>query len=269
MKRTTYIMFTLIIGGVVLMASLFTLVKFTGEECDDWWKRGPECISEKVDTVYLPDVNMIDIKYLCDNEDSHERSVYVKNGMHIVMTADSSTECPYVLVPDNITCNKRVVDEEGRMELGLVFPRRYCEFNDSVSFPVTICVPASDRCYDVNCVNSASTHLIVDSLDVDRLGFQLDLNAFLYMNNCLVNDVDIAGNNYVNIYGSMINNVKVTGESYCNIIYSNGTKVGETSLYGDDVEFELDGVEDFKVYPEPYSKIKVSSVYKGTSDGEM
>lgn len=264
MKRTTYIMFTLIIGGVVLIASLFSLVKFTGEPCDESWRNGPLIISGTGDSVQLPEFNMLDIKYSYDAKEGQDMSIYVRNGMHVVLSVDSTATEPYVFLPETFAEYATTYDDQGRLQLELVFPNRFCEFKDSVSSAVRIMIPASMSgvMRRVKCHNDVSTHFIVEALNGEDIDFTFNDNVNLYLNYCLLKDVTVQGNDYINVYGSGINRLEFTGVSESDVICTHGTEINEVCLKGNGVNYNLTGVEDYKVYPDSASMITVTQVYR-------
>lgn len=54
----------------------------------------------------------------------------------------------------------------------------------------------------------------------------------------------------------------VRGRENTDVIYSRGTRVGATQLRGDDVTFDLKGVEVFTAHPDSASLIRVTQVYE-------
>lgn len=263
MKRTTYIMFTLIIGGVVLVASMFTLIRFTAERCDDTWRYGPEIIAGQVDTVQLPVFDVLDINYGYNAGEGEDMSVYVRNGMPVRILADSTASNPYVLVPETFY-DVDMDDSDGVLHMRFIFSKRYCEYNDSVSSPITIAVPVSmaKDLSRVKCGDDVTTHLMIEYLNGKNIDFPLCDNVYLYLNHCRFDSVGVKGNDYINVYGTKIGCMSVTGKDDCKIIYTDGTDVGETYLSGENTEYRLVGVGNYEARPNPGSEITVTKVYK-------
>lgn len=124
------------------MASLFTLIKFTGEECDDSWRHGPMVISEQADTIQLPEFDTLDVSYGYNAGEGQDMSIYVRNGMHVRLSVDSIAKDPYALVPESFD-DVNIKEDRGTLHMEFIFPKRFCEYDDSVSSPITIMLPVS------------------------------------------------------------------------------------------------------------------------------
>lgn len=261
MKRSTYIMFALIIAGVLLGASFFSFIRIAGEECDDTYRRGPEMISAEVSRLDLNQFSRLDINYSCKDEEENNYSIYVIGGVHVVISTDSTTTLPYALVPETMTGNVIMDDHMGELILDIAFSNRFCEFVDSLSSPISICIPAGMQLTEVKCRNSVDTHLITENLDMNDIYFELDNDVRLYLNYGMFGNVTVSGNDYVNVFDTKIKTLSIDGFDETGVIYANGTVVGETILRGSSVDYELNGVADFRAMPDSTGTITVRQTY--------
>lgn len=261
MKRSTYIMFALIIAGVLLGASFFSFIRIAGEECDDTYRHGPEMISAEVSRLDLNQFSRLDINYSCKDEEGNDYSIYVMGGVHVVISTDSTTTLPYALVPETMTGSVSMADGSGELTLDVDFSHRYCEFVDSLSSPISILIPAGMQLDVVRCTNSVDTHLITENLDMNDIDFELDNDVWLYLNYGMFGNVTVSGNDYVNVFDTKIKTLSIDGYDETGVIYANGTVVGETILCGSSVDYELKGVADFRAMPDSTGTITVRQTY--------
>ncbi len=102
----------------------------------------------------------------------------------------------------------------------------------------------------------------MESVYSKNIAFDLNDNAYLYINYSRCDSVSVKGNDYVSIYDTQIKTLAVNGADNSKIIYSHDSKVGKTDLTGRDVEYHLDGVGDYSVRPDSASEITVTKIYR-------
>lgn len=196
MKRTTYIMFTLIIGGIVLIASLFTYVKIAGVECDNTW-RNPIVISESVRAVELPSFNKLDISSEYINNDGEVFSSYVNNGMHVVVATDSVAEAPYATLPVNLAKDIDIEVGDNALNFKIILADRYYRYDDETSAPITIYLPVGADLNTITYFPEMYSHLVVESLTMENLAVNINDQVYLYLNHCHIGDVTATSVNYL------------------------------------------------------------------------
>lgn len=245
------------------MASLFTLIRVTGVECDNNWRNASEVISSEVDTLPLPRFESLVIDYSYDADDGEDYSIYVKYGLHVVLRVDSTATEPYAFIPETFSENIDLSLESGELRLEIGFPERYYVYDDSVSSAITVNIPVSMNLSQVICPNYVTSHLIIESFNnIGNINCRLNSNVYLYFNYCIFDSVTICDNAYVNVYDSEINTLTMTGTGYSDVIYNNGSHVKETRLKGCDVEYNLSGVDGYHAYPDSSSIISVKQVFE-------
>lgn len=138
MRRTTYIMITLIVAGVVLVASFLGFVRCAGEQhCND-----TNIISAETDTINVP--NFESIRYtdsIINNDARDYRNLYILGGdLKVEIVANELIETPYIVYPVAFDADAKV--EDGVLYFSLLFKKQYYVFNDGESASIEFHIPA-------------------------------------------------------------------------------------------------------------------------------
>ena len=259
MKRTTYIMFTLIIAGIVLIASLFSYVKIAGVECDSSWKNAPD-IANEVEKSQLPRFTKLNISYEYIDEEGNSRSGYVSGGIKMEVITDSLTAAPYVSLPVNFAKDINTSSTGDTLNLTIVMAHRYYT-SKKYSAPITICLPPNASLNTMIYHADIPSFVSIKNLKTDQFNANFSDNVNLDLFDCRFDKANIDDVNFVYLYTSKVDSMTIRGTDYSEIEYDPDTQVAATLLKGNDISYELTGVNNFTALPDSGSSIRITQVY--------
>ncbi len=261
MKRSTYIMGTMIMAGVALMASVFVYVRSVGVEYTPI--KGVRLTSETV-RYDLPEFDSVKFDLRYEYNEEAMGAVYCNDQFPITLICNDSAVKPYMCVPKELVESKSFDMDSTALSITINSTSPYLQ-NVPESGGVKIVIPSrmkvnnieiSDHCWasDLKIVYMNGDNMTVKcSSNKDQ---NLNIEQCSWNNFSSLNFSRIAFNDFES------DEVTVWACRETRVIAEDAVDVKSLVLTGGTVDFILDGFKDYEVKPIGDATIGVKQLYK-------
>lgn len=258
MKRSTYIMGTMIMAGVVLIASVFAFVRCNGEEI---MPIQGVYLSEESEVYDLPKFDSVnfDLRYVY-NEDAVGEPYY-DGKLLITFVGDDSIAKPSMVVPKELIDSKNFVLDSTALSITIDTTSPYM-LNVAESGGIKILIP---RDINVNNINLPSCDLKLVNIDCDNMAVMCSAykEQNLTIENCSIRKFVCSNFCGIEFSDFRSDDVQVWGARETRINARDSVDIKHLELAaGGYVDFILDGIEQYEAKPVDGATIGVKRLYE-------
>lgn len=254
----------LIVSGVILIASVFGMVRCFGEQLHGYNGQRLD-ITEELDSFQLPDFKAVSLDFVTTSINGDYEKIYVSNGLPIYVSIDSTVVSPSIMLPGTLEAKIDVCMNSDTLDLKILCGD-FSYIRSDQSAYVTIVLPMSANLDMIDLKKLYfNNRLVVDDVSTDHMVIDGNPNATVECRGAKFEQLEINGIGQLDLENTLIDNIEVTNYAKRNEVSINASaevNVGKMVLKGADVTYHISGLNDYDVCPDGESCIEVVQVYK-------